>query len=747
MGEKSLYICNLFFMVKGLFFTVLVFVTGVLFAQQDTAKIYTIHSAKTTEHITIDGLMEEAVWKTLSPAKDFWMVFPYDSSAAKTKTEVYTCYDENNLYFAAVCYDEFPDKPYVVTSLKRDYSGVTDFLGIYIDPFCDGTNGFEFGINPLGVQREGLISYGSSWSFDWDNKWYSEVKRYKDKWVVEVAIPFKVLRFKQGTGTWKINFGRVDLKRNEKSSWVPVPRIFALRSLAFTGSLVFSEPLDVSGNKLAMIPYVTGSVARDMIENTPTAWKGNAGLDAKVAVTSSLNLDLTVNPDFSQVEVDEQVTNLSRFELFFPEKRQFFIENSDLFARFGFTQIRPFFSRRIGVGRDPYTGQFRQNTIYGGARLSGRINKNWRVGAMSMQTARDNSINLPGANYSVAALQRQVFSRSNIAAIFVNQQLMDDSTGAFRFDPNNYNRIVGLDYNLASKDNKWEGKFFYHQSLQPNQPKDAYAHASYLAYNTRTLNFMWNHEFVGENYRAQVGFVPRRNYWRIEPGIGYNIYPKRNKHVNYYEFYLYASLYKDRNFSRTLDLFNRLTFNTFFQNTSNISVVMDRSYLYLFAPFDPTNTGGPQLPQNTSYTYYNGGIEYNSDTRRKFTYKVGFTYGQYFNGMLASVGGSMGYRFQPYGTVSISADYNHIALPKPYATTDILLLGPKFDLSFSKSMFLTAFFQYNNQIQNFNSNIRFQWRFRPVSDLFIVYGDNYFPGDFRVKNRALVVKLTYWINV
>jgi hypothetical protein len=735
-------------MLKRALLLILLFTCVAADAQlADMSKAYTINSRKTALPVTIDGNIDEDIWKAVEPAKDFWMVFPYDSSAAKTKTEVFTCYDENNLYFAAVCYDEFPDKPYVVTSLKRDYSGVSDFLGIYVDPFGDGTNGFEFGVNPLGVQREGLISYGSDWSFDWDNKWYSQVKRYADRWVVEIAIPFKILRFKQGAAAWKINFGRVDLKRNEKSSWVPVPRIFALRSLAFTGSLVFSEPLEVSGNKLAVIPYVTGGVSKDKVENTPIKYSGNVGVDAKVAITSSLNLDLTVNPDFSQVEVDQQVTNLSRFELFFPEKRQFFIENSDLFSRFGFTQIRPFFSRRIGVGRDPYTGQFKQNTIYGGARLSGRINKNWRVGAMSMQTARDNSINLPGANYSVAAVQRQVFSRSNIAAIFVNEQLMDDSTGAFRFDPSKYNRVAGLDYNLASKDNKWSGKFFYHQSLQPNQPKDAYTHASYLAYDTRKFNFMWNHEFVGENYRAQVGYVPRRNYWRLEPGIGYNIYPKRNKHVNYYEFYLYASLYMDHKFERTLDLSNRFIFNTFFQNTSYINVVVDRSYLYLFSPFDPTNTDGLELPAGTSYTYYNGGVEYHSDTRQKFTYWAGFTYGQYFNGQIYSVGGSMGYRFQPYGTVSISTDYYRIALPKPYATTDILLVGPRFDLSFSKTMFLTAFFQYNNQIKNLNSNIRFQWRFRPVSDLFIVYGDNYFSDNLHIKNRALVVKLTYWFNV
>lgn len=713
----------------------------------DTAS-YSLLVSHTAEPITIDGLLEEQVWKNTIPAKDFYMVFPFDSSYAKTRTEVYASYDENNLYFAAVCYDEFPDKPYVVTSLKRDYDGVSDVIGFYIDPFGDGTNGFEFGVNPYGVQREGLISYGSSWSFDWDNKWQCQVKRYDDRWVAEVAIPFKSLRFKQGTQNWKINFGRVDLKRNEKSSWVPVPRNFALRTLAFTGNMLFGEPIKVSGNKLAIIPYVTGSVNRDFLKQTPTKWGGNAGLDAKVAITSSLNLDLTVNPDFSQVEVDRQVSNLSRFELFFPEKRQFFIENSDLFSRFGFINIRPFFSRRIGVGRDPYTGQYKQNTIYGGARLSGRIDKNWRVGLMNMLTASDPTINLPATNYTVAALQRQVFSRSNIAAIFVNQQSVDGGNGRLKWNPVNYNRVVGLDYNLASKDNRWEGKFFYHHNFQPNQPRGTYAHASYLAYNTPTFNFMWNHEYVGQNYVASVGYVPRQGYWRLEPGIGFNIYPKRhNKLVNNYGYYFYTSLYQDNNFKKTLDLFNRASLDILFQNTARMSLVMDRNYLYLFSPFDPTNTGGQELPEGTAYTYYNGGAEFYSNTRRRFTYWAGFTYGQYFNGSIFSYGGNFSYRFQPIGNVGISYDYYHIALPKPYATGNILLIGPRFDFSFTKSIFLTAFFQYNNQINNINTNIRFQWRFKPVSDLFIVYGDNYFSNDLRVKNRALVIKLTYWFNV
>lgn len=710
--------------------------------------IYNINVPFTTEKITLDGNPNEAVWAQCSPAKDFFQVFPFDTSFAKTKTEIFACYDNDNIYFTAVCYDEFPDKEYVIQTLRRDFLQTTDVIAFYIDPFGDGLNGFEFGVNPLGVEREGLIANGNGFDFGWDNKWQSQVTRYPDRWVAEIAIPFKTLRFKQGSGSWKINFGRVDMKRNERSAWVPVPRNFALRTLAFTGNLNFEKPLDVAGNKLAIIPYITGGATKNYEEGTSAKLMGNVGVDAKVAVTSALNLDITINPDFSQVEVDRQVTNLSRFELFFPERRQFFIENSDVFSRFGFSQIRPFFSRRIGVGRDPFTGQFKQNTIYGGARLSGRINEKWRIGVMSMQAAADSSINLPGNNYTVAAVQRQIFSRSNIAAIFVNRQELQRPDGTFAFNSQGFNRIVGLDYNLASKDNKWDGKFFYHQSLQPNQPKDAYTHASYLGYYTPTFTFMWNHEYVGENYRAETGFVPRSNMWRIEPGIGFSVFPKKeNAKVNNYRFYLYNNAYINREFNKLLDLSNDFSFNINYESTASISTSFGREFIYLFFPFDPSNTGGVELPASSTYTTYYGNAGYMSDTRKKFTYSADFDYSQYFNGILYGPSVEVGYRLQPFGQFGLSVDYNVIQLPQPYTSARLLLIGPQVDIAFTKKIFLTAFFQYNNQIQNINSNIRFQWRFAPVSDLFIVYSDNYLSNNFGVRNRGIVVKLNYWFNL
>lgn len=241
----------------------------------------------------------------------------------------------------------------------------------------------------------------------WDNKWYSEAKIYEDHWIIEAAIPFSTLRYNDGAGNWNVNFYRIDSKYNERSTWSPIPRNFNVINLAINRKLIFSEPLKKENTNLSVIPYVAMAADRNFIEGTSNPLMPTIGGDAKIGVGPALNLDLTVNPDFSQVEVDEQVTNLDRFEIFFPERRQFFLENADLFADFGSTNLRPFFSRRIGVDRDENTGQNVQNQILFGGRLSGKLDDNWRIGAMNMQTANDEEKGIAGKNFSVAAIKRR----------------------------------------------------------------------------------------------------------------------------------------------------------------------------------------------------------------------------------------------------------------------------------------------------------------------------------------------------
>lgn len=304
-----------------------------------------------------------------------------------------------------------------------------------------------------------------------------------------------------------------------------------MSNLAFTGKLVWDELPKKPSSNLVLIPYGAASVGRDIEEGEPTESSLDAGFDAKVALSSSLNLDLTFNPDFSQVEVDRQVTNLQRFEINFPERRQFFLENQDLFAEGGFGRSsNPFFSRRIGI-----RGGGETIPILGGARLSGKLGNKWRIGALNMITreARSEEELVAAQNYSVAVIERQLFERSRISAMFVGRNNLgvdfkqydsarlsetgilqdldgrsltsDDTLSTF----SKYNYVFGLDYNLATSDNRWEGNFFYHRSLDPEKEDDKYATGAFLGY--QVPSFVWRAVFerIGDNHNAEVGFIPR----------------------------------------------------------------------------------------------------------------------------------------------------------------------------------------------------------------------------------------------
>jgi hypothetical protein len=733
--------------VKPLYLFVAFFIFQThIFAQKS---VYQLRAQKTDTKVSLDGVLSESVWENAKTAERFFQNFPYDSSFAKLQTEVKIAFDDNFIYVAAICWQKKED--YVITSLRRDFgTDDNDFFAVYFDTFQDKTNGFAFAVNPMGVQQEGLLSDGGNGGsqIDWDNKWYSAVTQNPEYWGVEMAIPLKTLRYKADATEWNINFGRASRKANEVSSWMPVSRNFRVSNLGFTGKLLFDEPLPKPGGNISIIPYVTASHSENYItHNNKTS--ANVGGDAKIAVSPSLNLDLTINPDFSQVEVDRQVTNLDRFEIFFPERRQFFLENADLFARFGFSRIRPFFSRRIGIGFDTTTKTIVQNPILYGARLSGKVNKDWRIGLLNMQTGTQREKGILGDNYTVAAFQRTVFKRSNVGGIFVNRQRTADSLNNFTLNTNDFNRLVGLDYNLFSQDNKWNGKIFYHQQISPNPQIDQFAHAAYVAYNTTEWNIAWNHEYVGKNYRINdIGYVQRNGLYRFEPIIYRNFFPKGNaaRKVVRYQIGQYNNFYWDTDFNLN-DRTTSFTFNIIFKNTSYLETWYRNTYTRLFFAFDPSGTGGKKLETGTSYTNNWAEIFYRSDRRKLFSYGGFLGYGDYYNGKQLNPYAFLNYRFQPYGSIGLEADYYQIRLPEGYNNSDLLLLNTRLDISFNKNLFLTTFLQYNNQTENVNLNARLQWRFKPVSDLFLVYTDNYTSQDFSVKSRFIVLKATYWLNL
>lgn len=700
---------------------------------------------KAKSEIVLDGVLEEISWSDAQVAKDFCQNFPYDIGPASAKTEVKITYDDQNFYVAAICYDSLPGN-YVIQSLKRDFSfPVTDAFVVTIDPFGDKLNGFSFGLSPYGVQREGLVADGGSSgvSTDWDNKWYSSVKRYQDKWIVEMAIPFTSLRFKPGNQQWRINFARNDLKRNEISTWIRVPRNFNISTLAFSGELNWDIPTVKTGNNISIIPFVSNRNTVDQENKIPNQSTFNAGLDAKVAVTSSMNLDLTINPDFSQTEVDRQIVNLTRFDIAFPERRTFFLENNDLFGQFGFSAIRPFFSRNIGLAYDTKSKQYKEVPILFGTRLSGKINKNWRLGIMSMQTGRSDILNVISQNYSVLAIQRQLFSRSNLAFIFANKQAFGtDSTNDYTYRNDLFNRVAGLEYNLNSADSKWKGKAFYNHSLQPIIKSNQYAHASFLSYNSAKWQLQWNHEYVGLNYSSEIGFLPRKNYWRIEPSAKVVFYPK-SKLVNNYGFKIYNSSYWDNSFKLT-DRSLQFILDLNLQNSAKFSFTQSNDFVLLLNDFTVIGFKD-KLTKGKQFENVNFEFSAQSNVRKKLNYSLVSGYSEYFDGNRYKIETGITYRLQPYGNITLN--YNLYRINRPIGEKNLVIIGPRVEVTISKSLFFSTFVQYNTAIDNVNINARLQWRYKPVSDFFIVYTDNYTSDYFYMKNRALVFKWTYWFSL
>jgi hypothetical protein len=688
-----------------------------------------------TKPILIDGIVDSA-WYNTELASNFYMVLPMDTSFAKVKTEVRMAYDEDHLYLIAICYNGLPG-PYMVESLRRDFTfGRNDNFLLFMDPFDDQTNGFSFGANAAGAQWDGTMYEGGKVDLSWDNKWYSAVKNYSDKWIFEMALPFKSIRYKKGITNWGINFSRNDLKTTEKSSWAPVPRQFPTASLAYTGILHWDQPPPNVGPNISIIPFTLAGVSKDFANKGETTLRKDAGGDAKIAVTSSLNLDLTANPDFSQVDVDQQVTNLDRYELFFPEKRQFFLENGDLFANFGYANIRPFFSRRIGLGVP----------IQFGARLSGKINKNWRIGAMDMQTEKVTSRELPSQNFSVMAIQRRIFARSNIGVIFINKESLRYQATETSLHTQ-FNRNAGLEYNLASSNNRWTGKALFLKSFSPGKMGHDITQAANLQYASREWILAWQHEYIGRNYNAEVGYVPRQAYLKLNPSAVRLFFPKSKKILSHGPKATTTYFYNEK-VSKVTDYETVLSYPITFRTFSTLTFWAAENYVQLLKGFDPTNSNLDTLTRGTKHHWYSYGFDFVSKPQRLLTYLLSFRNGGYYaNGTRVSLSGGVGYRFQPYVNITLTGTYNDIHLPEPWGHKNIWLLGPRLDVTMTNKLFFTAFAQYNQQVNNVNLNTRLQWRYRPASDLFIVYTDNYFPDNFMVKNRAIVLKLTYWWNI
>lgn len=751
------------------FFTLLLLVPVLVFAQNKPGSELRIKKAQGT--ITLDGILDEDDWQIADVAKDWYFNYPVDTAEATFKTEARVTFDDQFLYVSYIAEDD--DTPDLIYSLRRDFDyELNDNVGMVIGPYNDHLNGFFFTLTPKGVQMDGTIvgggAGGDGFSTFWDNKWYSKVVRYDDKWIAEIAIPFKSIRYKDGLKEWDIVFDRSDKKRNFKTSWIHTPIQFNTGTFAYGGKLIWEDPVPPAHTNISIIPYIAGSTSKDN-EATPSNWQNDfqAGFDAKVGVTPSLNLDLTFNPDFSQVEVDQQVINLTRFEYRFPERRNFFLENSDLFSRAGLSEVRPFFSRRVGLVRDS-SGLFRKIPIIYGARLSGSITEAWRVSVMNMQTKEQLSIGLPAQNYTVATVQRNFWSQSNFAITFVDKESLGvgdaDSTryyqgsifkevmrnGNTTLIKNTYNRVLDADLEFLSKDNRFHSSSYIAHSFDAFNTNKKTSAGTYFEYKVRRFYASFRNVYIGENFNAEAGFVPSTG---IYPGqivyrtkFQYTSYPKNSAIVRlgpvatFDHIYIPGGTLTDKNYS--------LGYTMDFTNTMKLELTYNYTFQRMTNSFNPIDSEKyPSFLPGEVYDWNTITATFQSNTRQILNFNLQSTYGGFYNGTNFNVNGQINARYQPFGNISMRFDYNDINLAEGYGSEKLFLIGPRLDLTLTDKVFITTYVQYNNVLDNVNLNARFQWRYKPASDFFIVYTENYLPQNLTSKNKALVFKLTYWFNL
>ena len=696
--------------------------------------------------ITIDGSLDESVWNETQVATNFWQYFPTDSIQAPYQSEIRFLYTDKTLYVGIKVFSQGDD--YIIPSLKRDFrAGGSDNITLMFDTFNDGNNAFLFGSNPLGIRREALVSGGGTdlrgFTTSWDTKWVGETKQYDGYYICEWAIPMSAFKFREGETRWRFNSYQFDTQDNTRNTWINIPQNQFIFNLAYMGDMVFEKPLGNSKSPISIIPYINAIAGQDR-EIPEDFTEIKVGGDARFTIGNSLNLDVTINPDFSQVEVDNAITNLSRFEVGLPERRQFFIENSDLFADFGDPRAaNPFFSRRIGIAED-VEGNTIINNIVAGARLSGKLNNNLRVGLLNMQTQKDEINEISANNNTVIALQHRVFSRSNISAIFVNRQATGNET--FVEPGEQYNRLVGLDYNLANEDNSWNGKFYLHKSFSPGVERKDFSGGARIEYNRNNWRATSATLFVNEDFNSDLGFIPRKDIFRNFSKLERLIFPKSgaiNRHIfSLNSFYVWRPELDFTLGDRTLSP----QWEAEFKNTASLAVKPRARFTKLFDTFDPSRSEGLELPEGSEYSYNSIELEYNSDRRRALSYTSNATYGDYFNGEILTLRAGATLRLQPKLIIGFNARYDKINLPAPYSDNDIWLVSPRVEVTFTKNLFWNTLLQYSTLQDNFGINSRLQWRFAPLSDLFLVYNDNYFTDTtFAPRFRSINLKLTYWL--
>ena len=706
---------------------------------RDTDGRVTLRAFRLSEPITVDGVLDDPVYGQVPAAGGFLQQEPNEGAPASESTRVWVFYDAENLYIAADLEEEHSDE-LMASEMRRDHMriGWNDSLQIVLDTFYDRRNGFLFHTNPLGALYDAQVTDERNTNSDWNTVWWVKSRIVEGGWTTEIRIPFRSLRYPAGGAQlWGINFQRNIKHRNEKVFFTPTPQAYnreALIRLSNAATLVGLEAPPGS-RRMEFKPYAIGSQAHAPLQDTLNEWSGDVGADFKFGVTEGLTADVTWNTDFAQVEDDETQVNLSRFSLFYPEKREFFLEGQGVFD-FGGRQTRafggqgpsdapiPFFSRSIGISGGSAV------PILGGARLHGRAGA-YQMGLMNIQTGTVGGLDVESTNFSAFRVKRDLFARSNIGVIATHRNISADGSGA--------NSLYGVDGNFAPSDNI-RFNTFYMATSEAGLETGHHA-ASYMGqfrYDTDLIDVSAERLYLGEDFNPGMGFVRRRDFTKNGGSVTFAPRPRGIDRIRQFEFKADANQYDRPDGEMETREYN-FEGRAILESSDRLVVTHSVTEERLLDGFPLSSE--VEVPAG-SYRFARSGVRFWLGTHRAVSGYVRYEFGDFFGGTRREVSywgrAEVNRRFSMEPNISL----NWIDVPGGEVQAQVSRLRATYTVS--PRSFVGALVQYNSAAQLFSANLRYRWEYSPGSDLFVVFSTNRDGDDglTGLSDRALVVKFT-----
>ncbi|HVH25751.1 MAG TPA: DUF5916 domain-containing protein [Vicinamibacterales bacterium] len=713
-----------------------------------------VRAVRISEPITIDGQLEEPAWQRASPATGFYQLSPNPGELSPEPTDVRFLYDDENLYVAFHSWDS--DMAHrTVTELKEDFSPTnSDTAVIVIDSLHDRQSGYQLGTNAAGAKRDAQISNDGQFNNDWDGLWDVKVSVQEDGWIAEFVIPFSTFRFSNApTQEWGLNLGRRILRRNEDAHWAPIPvRFRSIGKVSLAGTLTGLENIR-PGRNLKIEPYVSAAAAQTRsdpllplrsTQSLGTLGDYNGGVDLKYGVGPSLLLDATYRTDFAQVEVDQQQVNLTRFSLFFPEKREFFIENAGIFGFGGggggtarstnsggsstsaSGTMSPFYSRRIGLSPSGTP-----IPIVGGSRLSGQAGA-YDVGFLAMRTEeldlRDTGGNLlsttPANNFVVGRVRRKLLRNSFVGGIFTDRNSTIDG---------DYNRVYGADAFFEL--DRWQFGSHLLRSDTPNRPGLSLAKRLFGTWQTDELYVSTEYNAIQANFNPEVGFLRRSNFSQYSGDVAWRPQLEESQTIRNLDFGGSLDYYENGAGmieTRTQDV----NAGILFEDNASINFAVNQTFDRLVRD---TRINQVIVPAG-DYSYRSQTASFRTNQSRKVSGSGSFGWGEFWDGHRKALEGGFGFTPNYHLNLDVTYSRNDVDLPSGAFITD--LVGLRMVYAFTGRASLNAFVQFNTDTNQVSSNIRFNFIHHPLSDLYLVYNDRRDTTYGAVMERSFIVKVT-----